>query len=222
MSCKEGAANPALVSGVALIVVGGLLLLNQLGYIHNWFNFWAVIFIVVGILNLAQSANMRAWGTLLVAAGVLIELNQLGVLNVELRTYWPLLVIAIGIVMIWRAYQPQEAEIADSPHLKLVAIWGGGEYRIHSKDFRGGDLIAFMGGFDVDLRNADIEGDQAVINVSALMGGGVIRVPETWAVSMRIAAFMGGHSLKAREGAQPNKRLIVKGLAVMGGVEVRN
>ena len=79
-----------------------------------------------------------------------------------------------------------------------------------------------MGGFDVDLREADIEGDQAVINVTAFMGGGVLRVPDNWMVSMQVAAFMGGHSLKAREGTAPNKTLIVKGMAVMGGIEVRN
>ena len=30
MSCKDNAINPALVSGIALIVVGGLLLLSQM------------------------------------------------------------------------------------------------------------------------------------------------------------------------------------------------
>ncbi|MFI5104823.1 MAG: LiaF domain-containing protein, partial [Terriglobales bacterium] len=133
------------------------------------------------------------------------------------------LVIAAGGIMIWRAYQPPTATSGGlSPHLNVVAIWGGGEYRIRARDFRGGDLVAFMGGFDVDLREADIDGDQAVINVTAFMGGGVIRVPETWAVSMQVGAFMGGHSLKAREGSKPTKTLIVKGIAVMGGIEVRN
>ena len=84
------------------------------------------------------------------------------------------------------------------------------------------DLVAFMGGFDVDLREADIEGDQALITITAFMGGGVLRVPENWAVSMQVGAFMGGHSLKTRETSAANKTLVVKGLAVMGGVEVRN
>ena len=125
--------------------------------------------------------------------------------------------------MVWRGFQKPEESAGDfSSQLNVFAIWGGGEYRIRSKNFRGGDLVAFMGGFDIDLRDADIEGSEATITVNAFMGGGVIRVPETWAVSMRVAAFMGGHSLKAREGAQPTKSLIVKGMAIMGGVEVSN
>ncbi|HWZ82128.1 MAG TPA: DUF5668 domain-containing protein [Terriglobales bacterium] len=224
MSCKDGGSNSAVLSGTALIVFGGLLLLSQLGVIHNWFNFWATVFIFVGVLNAFQSERSRPWGILLIAAGVLIELHQLGFVNLRIETYWPVLIIAAGGVMVWRAFQ--QPEVGDggvlSPHLNVVAIWGGGEYRIRSKDFRGGDLVAFMGGFDIDLRDADIAGDQAVINVTAFMGGGVLRVPENWAVSMQVGAFMGGHSLKAREGPQPNKTLIIKGVAIMGGIEVRN
>lgn len=219
-----GGASSAVVSGGALIIFGVLLLLNQMGIIHNWFNFWAIVFFFAGLLNVLQSGRQgRQWGILLMAIGVVLELDQLGYLRVRFETFWPVFVIAAGLILIWRAYQkPQESSGALNPHLNVFAIWGGGEYRIRSRNFRGGDLVAFMGGFDVDLRDADIEGSEAVINVNAFMGGGVIRVPETWAVSMRVAAFMGGHSLKAREGAQPTKSLIIKGMAIMGGVEVRN
>jgi predicted membrane protein len=217
--------NSALVNGGLLIVVGILLLLDQMGIISHWFNFWAAVFFFVGLLNVLQPGRTqrRVWGAFLVAIGLVVELDYLGYARVRLETIWPVFVIAAGLVLIWRAYQPPtETGGVLAPTLNVFAIWGGGEYRIRAKDFRGGDLVAFMGGFDVDLRDADIEGDQATITVNAFMGGGVIRVPETWAVSMQVAAFMGGHSLKAREGAQVLKTLIVKGFAVMGGVEVRN
>ena len=222
MNCKNDGISSALMSGGLLVVVGILLLLNQMGVIHHWFNFWALVFFFVGLLNIVQGGR-NPWGFVLMSAGVALELNQLGYLRIRLETYWPVFVIVAGLIMVWRAYRkPVESAGDFSSQLNVFAIWGGGEYRIRSKNFRGGDLVAFMGGFDIDLRDADIEGSEAVINVNAFMGGGVIRVPETWAVSMRVAAFMGGHSLKAREGAQPTKSLIVKGMAIMGGVEVRN
>jgi hypothetical protein len=147
----------------------------------------------------------------------------LGFFRLHLDRTWPIFVIIAGLILIWRAYQqPTESGGILSPHLNVFAVLGGGEYRIRAQDFRGGEVVAFMGGFDIDLREAEMEGHEALINVSALMGGGVIRVPETWAVSMRVAAFMGGHSLKAREGKQPTKTLVVKGMCIMGGVEVRN
>jgi predicted membrane protein len=222
MSGKNDGIGSALISGGLLVVVGILLLLNQMGVIHHWFNFWALVFFFVGLLNIVQGGR-NPWGFVLMSAGVALELNQLGYLRIRLETYWPVFVIVAGLIMVWRAYRkPVESAGDFSSQLNVFAIWGGGEYRIRSKNFRGGDLVAFMGGFDIDLRDADIEGGEAVITVNAFMGGGVIRVPETWAVSMRVAAFMGGHSLKAREGAQPTKSLIVKGMAIMGGVEVRN
>ncbi len=224
MSCKNGGINSALLAGGVLIVIGVLLLLNQLGLIHHWFNFWAAVFFFVGLMNVAQSGKLEGslWGLLLMAVGVGLELNELGYMRLRFEVYWPVFVIVAGLIMIWRAYVKPEESGALSPHLNVFAVLGGGEYRIRAKNFRGGDLVAFMGGFDVDLRDADIEGSEATINVNALMGGGVIRVPETWAVSMQAASFMGGHSLKAREAAQPTKSLIVKGMAIMGGVEVRN
>jgi len=218
--------HPGLLTGGVLIAVGVLLLLDQMGIISHWFSFWAAVFFFAGFVNVVGSCKGqgRMWGALLMAVGVVLELDYIGVARIRFETIWPVFVIAAGLILVWRAYiQPADTTGGVlSPHLNVFAIWGGGEYRIRARNFRGGDLMAFMGGFDVDLRDADIEGNEAVINVNCLMGGGVIRVPETWAVSMRVAAFMGGHSLKAREGPQPTKTLIIRGFAIMGGVEVRN
>lgn len=217
--------HPAVVNGSALIFFGVLLLLDQMGVISHWFNFWAAIFLVAGVLKLVQSncAQGYLWGVFLCGIGAVIEADQLGFARLRMETIWPVFVIAAGLILIMRAYQPEVgASGILSPHLNVFAMWGGGEYRLRAKNFRGGDLVAFMGGFDVDLREADIEADEATITVNCLMGGGVIRVPENWAVAMRVSAFLGGHSLKAKEGPQPTKTLVVKGVAIMGGVEVRN
>jgi predicted membrane protein len=223
MSDNKGGLNPAVMNGGALIFVGVLLLLDQVGIIS--FDFFALIVGAFGILRLIQASDTtgRLWGVLLIAAGTAIQLDHVGYIHVRLDRIWPVFVIAAGLILIWRSYQqPSESGGILSPHLNVFSILGGGEYRIRAKNFRGGDVVALMGGFDINLRDADIEENEATITVNCLMGGGVIRVPETWAVSMRVAAFMGGHSLKAREGVAPTKTLIVKGVAIMGGVEVRN
>lgn len=220
---RDRGINPAVLNGGALILAGVLLLLDQLNIIS--FDFWALVFLIGGLIKFLQSCDSsgRFWGGLLMVVGAAIEVEHLGFFRLHLDRTWPVFVIIAGLILIWRAYQsPTESSSGLAPHLNVFAVLGGGEYRIRAQDFRGGEAVAFMGGFDIDLREAEIEGNEATINVSALMGGGVIRVPETWAVSMRVAAFMGGHSLKAREGKQPTKTLIVKGMAIMGGVEVRN
>ena len=220
---RDRGINPAVLNGGALILAGILLLIDQMNIIS--FDFWALVFLVGGLVKFLQSCDGagRFWGGLLMVVGAAIEVEHLGFFRLHLDRTWPIFVIIAGLILIWRAYQqPTESGGQLSPHLNIFAVLGGGEYRIRAQDFRGGEVVAFMGGFDVDLREAEIEGSEATINVSALMGGGVIRVPETWAVSMRVAAFMGGHSLKAREGKTPTKTLVVKGMCIMGGVEVRN
>jgi hypothetical protein len=221
---KQCGMHPAVVNGVGLMLVGVVLLLNELDIIHV--AFWALIFSVFGVVKIVQSSSFagRLWGFFLLAIGVVIELQHLGYARLRLDRTWPVFVIVAGLILILRAYSQSapEGDSALSPHLNVFSVLGGGEYRIRTKNLRGGDIVAFMGGFDIDLREADIEGSQATISVSALMGGGVIRVPETWGVAMRVTAFMGGHSLKTRESSQPQKTLIVKGIALMGGVEVRN
>src|SRR5271154_7315732 len=167
MSETKSGLNPAVVNGGALIIVGVLLLLDQLNIVD--LDFWALVLFVVGLLKLLQSSNTsgRLWGLFPLVAGIGLELEHLGRLHLHLDRTWPVFVIAAGLVLIWRAYRQETPKVSGglSPQLNVFAVWGGGEYRIRAKDFRGGSLVAFMGGFDVDLREADIEGDEAVIDV---------------------------------------------------------
>jgi predicted membrane protein len=209
-----------------LLIIGVLLLLRELGVLPgNWFSFWATVCFVVGGLKLFQSENWvgRLWGVFLLWMGGVIELGHLGYERVRFERIWPVFLIAAGVMLIIRAFEgPPGARGVVSGHLNLFNVMGGGEYRIQAKNFRGGRVTAIMGGFDIDLRDADMEGSEAMIDLTAFLGGGVIRIPETWGAVIRGSSFMGGYSLKVREGSAPQKTLYVDGIAMLGGVEVRN
>jgi hypothetical protein len=82
-----------------------------------------------------------------------------------------------------------------------------------------------FGGFELDLSQADIAGDQAVIDSTVLFGGGEIRVPRTWTVIVKGIGIFGGYSDETTQETVPgvpSKTLIVKGLAVFGGVGIKN
>ncbi|HPC83318.1 MAG TPA: DUF5668 domain-containing protein [Thermoanaerobaculaceae bacterium] len=104
-----------------------------------------------------------------------------------------------------------------------LAVLGGFRRVVTSKRFQGGSLTAFMGGCEVDLRQAGIEGDGAVIDTLAFWGGITIHVPGDWAVELRGTPVLGAFEDKTgnRRG-NSGKTLIVKGFAVMGGVEVKD
>jgi len=217
--------NSALFGGAIVILVGVFLLLEQFGTIpHHWFSFWGVTLTLLGLFQLIQATRWgaRVWAFFLLSTGVTLELDYIGHLHLHLDRTWPVFIIAIGVVILVHAFERPSTVGSLSPHLHLFSFMGGGEYRIQAKNFRGGSATAIMGGFDIDLRDADIDGSAATITVSAFLGGGVLRVPENWAVQMRGSSIMGGNSMKIREGAKIDKTLIIEGLSLLGGFEVRN
>jgi hypothetical protein len=79
-----------------------------------------------------------------------------------------------------------------------------------------------MGGCELDLRNAEINGE-AVIDVFALWGGIEIRVPEDWSIDSRIVPVMGGVEEKMRTvPGDPAHRVTLRGFAIMSGIEIKN
>jgi predicted membrane protein len=109
--------------------------------------------------------------------------------------------------------------------LDEFAMLGGGDRVVSSKDFRGGEVVAIMGGFEIDLRGADIAGDTATIDVFTLWGGVDFKIPEDWEVVVRGTPIMGVFTNSARpakETGEARKRLVITGLAIMGGVEIKN
>ncbi len=81
--------------------------------------------------------------------------------------------------------------------VSAMAILSGVNRGNNSRAFRGGDLTAIMGGCDIDLRQAAINGD-AVIDVFAVWGGIEIRVPEDWSVVFHVTPLLGGVEDKTR------------------------
>ena len=123
-----------------------------------------------------------------------------------------------------------------SPRLNEVNIFWGGKRRIVTRSFAGGEVVAIFGGFDIDLRDCDMQGSQIEIEVVSLFGGGDIRVPQNWEVVMDSVGIFGGcldrtyHPDAASpvasnpdgSPAAPRKRLIVKGVAIFGGFNIKN
>jgi predicted membrane protein len=220
------------VMGIATIAFGLLFLLDNLDIwdFHRAIGFWPAIFIVIGAFKLwdTQSANGRVFGVVLIAIGLTSVLNRLGYIHFNIREMWPLILIAIGAMIIYRAFagrrQLDQALPGDPEADKVIdvtAILGGFSRRITTQHFRGGEVTAFMGGAELDMRAASLEGE-AVINVFAAMGGITIKVPTDWTVILEGTPVMGGFEEKTVMPKEATKRLLIKGYAVMGGVEVRN
>jgi class 3 adenylate cyclase len=83
--------------------------------------------------------------------------------------------------------------------------------------------LAFMGGIDLDLRKAEIEGSGVVIRAIAIMGGIQIVVPEGVNVHLGGFSLMGGKDMRVADvPILPGSPVIrVQAFSLMGGVHVR-
>ena len=84
--------------------------------------------------------------------------------------------------------------------------------------------LAFMGGVELDLRDATLDPGVTEIEVLAVMGGIVVTVPPNVRLESDGFAFMGGFEdqLKQPASGDPNAPVVrLTGFAFMGGVEGR-
>lgn len=239
-----------LVVGVLVIVMGVLFLLDNLGIIdvHRAIAFWPMAFIVVGLIKLFDTSSPNyLMGGVFIAIGAVMTANRLGYFYVSWHTFWPLVLIVVGGMVLYRAFDGGrrreragidkdtvaasaawtppgtgriKQETSGDDVVDITAILGGFERSITSQKFRGGDVTAILGGCALDMRGASIE-NEAVIDVFAFMGGITIKVPTDWTVVMHGTPILGGFEEKTVRQGGP-KRLIVTGYVIMGGIEVRN
>lgn len=232
MENNTNRASSQVVLGLLVVGMGVLFLLDNLDILNfrHAIGFWPLVFIVAGCAALfgngPRSGNYM--GGVLIAIGVLMILGRLGFFYVSWGTVWPLAMIALGGLVLYRSLGPgrvarpaSAAGASPDNVVDIVAVLGGFERRVSSQDFRGGEITAVMGGCALDLREASIV-KEAVINVFTVWGGINIRVPPDWTVVLNGTPLMGGFSEKTATPPDGSKRLVITGYAIMGGVEVRN
>lgn len=217
-----------MVFGLGIILVGIVMTLDRFHVVRaeNILSFGLPL-LVIGV-GLAKIRIYRFWesffGSLLVVGGTLYLLDTLGLVEVSIGKLWPLLLVFIGGRILAGGFRRWPGPSAGT--LNELAIFGGVERRVSTPDFVGGHVAAFCGGFELDLTDAQIADEQAVIDVFAMWGGGEIKVPPTWNVVVKVLPIFGGTNDKTlhpapQAGVQP-KQLIVTGTAIMGGLEVHN
>ena len=224
-----------LIPGLIVAGIGVLFLLNNLNivYFHDVWKFWPLVLIAFGATRLVDSPhpNEKTFGGIVVVIGAAFLATSLGLVSWRVWQLWPLILIGAGILMLVnRSNAGLAASIrinpgAHFPKADGIAIFGGFKRRVTADDYQGANYVAIFGGGEIDLRRAQIQGDSAVVEVTALFGGFELRVPSNWIVVNEVMGIFGG---TGDETSQPLpeapgvKRLVVRGTAVFGGVGIKN
>ncbi len=221
------ALSPSLVIGIVVIFLGVVFMLDSLNILdrNRVLSFWPAILLVIGLIKIRSSRGSATGGYVLTAIGAFLLLVNLGGGSV----IGPLILVAVGIAIVLHALKrhrgvPPELQRAEG-FVRGNAIFSAFEHRLRSQAFRGGEVTALFGGFDVDLRQTAMEGPTARLDTFVMFGGGDLRVPEGWEVQVQAAAGFGGgggNTLPVPAASGPRPRLLVTGLVLFGGVEIKN
>lgn len=234
------------IAGLILVALGVVFTLDNFGVIEagEVFRYWPLLLVGAGLAKLAHARlpEQRVAGSIFVAAGIALLLRNFHVISFHVRDVWPLFLVFGGAFLVWGSLRARGRSVdraagasgppSSSPGgsvLNEFAVMGGGERVVRDPDFRGGEVTAIMGGFEIDLRLAGIAGDSAAIEIFTLWGGVDLKVPEEWNVVVQGVPILGGFSNSTKGGgppgsspSTPRKTLIVRGTVIMGGVEIKN
>jgi len=225
------------ITGLILIVFGGLLLLNTfdiVGFSISYYIFsWKTLLIAIGLVIMHRRENNKI-GFMLIGVGAAFWILDFAGLYVSFgKVFLPMILITIGIVIITRRGRHESADrplrgadgSINTDYLDDISILGGGIRRIYSQNFNGGNITAIFGGSEFDLKNAKISPEGCVVDVFTMFGGTKLVVPEDWDVKSDVLSLFGGFGDKRT--AKPvntdvKKVLLIKGVVMFGGVEIKS
>lgn len=246
-----GNKNSRIISGLFLIAIGILLLAYKMGApIPAWIFTWPVLLIVIGFFIGIKSRFHNPGAFILLLIGIIFFIDQ-QIPGIEFHNYiLPLILIGLGFLFMlrprnagcirrhrrwerfnrrdgimhdnWKTREKDEADNAE--YIDVNAVFGGIKKSIQSKNFKGGEIISFMGGCELNFMHADIQ-QPVELEINNVFGGTKLIIPSDWDVKNEISAVFGGVEDKrnfSNSHPETSKKLKLTGACVFGGIEVTN
>lgn len=230
-----GFFNNRIIFALFIILTGAVLLAKNLGVdipFDVW-ELWPLILIFIGIGHLIRPAVNRqpVSGIILILLGFLFLGNTLDWFYFNFSQLWPVFLIFAGLAIIGKRSWKAADEAIDTDVIHLSILLGGGEYRYTSKQIHAGKISAVLGGGSIDFREAEMAGNELVLDISVIMGGLEVYIPKHWELHLQNAPVLGGIEDKTHRGhrdsdndfhTRGNQRLVITGNVIMGGLEIMN
>lgn len=246
-----GNKNSRIISGLFLVAIGILLLAYKMGApIPAWIFTWPVLLIVIGFFIGIKSRFHNPGAFILLLIGIIFFIDQ-QIPGIEFHNYiLPLILIGLGFLFMlkprnagcsrrhrrwerinrpvgvmrdnWKTSEKDETDNAE--YIDVNAVFGGIKKSIQSKNFKGGEIVSFMGGCELNFMHADIQ-QPVELEINNVFGGTKLIIPSDWDVKNEISAVFGGVEDKrsfSNSHPETSKKLKLTGACVFGGIEVTN
>jgi hypothetical protein len=212
-----------LLFGAVLVALGAALFGESVGWwesgevISTW---WPAALIVTAIVAFVSNPRRVIGPAIVGPVGVALLADRLDVFDITFGVFWPVVVIAIGVLILVGRPHPQ---LSEGDHLSAFAAFGGTEVASHSQQFQSGNVGAVFGGAEVDLRDASLA-PGASLDVFTAFGGTEVRVPEGWKVLTHGLPLFGGfENVTIKERLPEDAPILdISATVLFGGLEVKH
>jgi hypothetical protein len=242
-----------MVFGIIVVVVGAALLFDNIDVSGDYpfSDYWPVILIALGFLGWIGKGLRPELGNMVLMSlgGILLTQN----INDELSfgDLWPALAIAVGISIIFAPFNRKRSKkkkfkmrfeggrghkgsarfrtgspggsSAGSSH-GANEFFSGSE-RVVDGEYTGSLARVKLAGGSIDLTNATLPEEGALLELDIVLGGYKVRVPSGWSVAIDADINMGEISDNREDhggDTESGPTLSIGGRVFMGGVEISN
>ena len=183
-----------------------------------------------------RRSSTYGWGWALIILGAALLLDNLGWLDFSL--VFPIALILLGIYLLQRREpvplapeppdrapaeaEPAAVETSAEPYLYRAATFARIAVKSHAPAFKGGGVQAICGKAVLDLRDARLAGDRAVLNASVVCGAVRLLIPTHWRVEVTAPVVLGQvQPVGAPPPTDPDAPVLrLSGFVVVGTIEV--
>jgi hypothetical protein len=247
MSERRSPFGARLWFGLIVLTLGVLWTLDNTGVLDadRVLRWWPLALVGFGVLKATGTGTTRrpVAGTVFIVIGTAFALDRFGVLEWSVADLWPVFLIAIGAMIVYRSLrgpragvrggvevhvlgprrQANEGGPPEADTFSCLAVWSGVDRKATSQSLVGGDFTAVMGGGSLDLRGARPVDGGAEVEVLVVMGGLDVLVPEDWTIINDVQVVMGAVEDNRKIDVPPGPNTLrLKGFVMMGGVEIKN
>ncbi|AEB10800.1 LiaF domain-containing protein [Marinithermus hydrothermalis] len=187
-----------------------------------------------------RRSSTYGWGWALIILGAALLLDNLGWLDFSF--FFPIALILLGIYLLQRrepvplspeppaqgvgqgntAAQPVAVESSAEPYLYHAATFAKTALKSHASAFKGGNVQAVCGKAVLDLREARLAEQRAVLNVSVVCGSVRLMIPAGWRVEVTAPVILGQvQPVGAPPPTDPDAPVLrLPGFVLLGTIEV--